>query len=304
MPTEAKKTPKACINHECNIAGEPIWTSAIICPECREQIFPWEDCEFVEAEEAASHDSRPMARDSERDLSEWLFNKAVNEHLTGQSALPFAPIDTFTCPEDLTTCPVAPKASVEITIEMFNQWTYLARRFSTEWIAYLLGERSATDPNKVIISGMYFPKQKANGGHCSAEDREILPGTIGAVHSHVGMNVFFSNEDVAHFNHDIELVVNNRGEIRANGRTRLDCGRYHRAEARVILSGTDEMQKLGDELQSKISAESLSSTFVSVHPPTSVSIHPQTVIRHHGGAAEPERRFQESQTLAQGPFQN
>lgn len=158
--------------------------------------------------------------------------------------------DEFSCPPDLTSCPVAAPPSVTVPYELFQKWIYMAKGLTTEWIAFLKG--SEPSPGQYLIEDMYIPLQRASGSFCEAEDGQILPGTIGAVHSHVGMNVFFSDTDVKHMNHNIELVVNNKGDIIANGRTKLDCGRYHRMTAKVYLSGAPSDSTLMEELKSKV----------------------------------------------------
>lgn len=163
--------------------------------------------------------------------------------------------DTFVCPDDLKGCPIAKPARVLIPYDMYNQWIFLANQIPTEWIAYLKGFQSK--PNEYTITGMYFPPQKASGAHCEAVDLPgtIEEGTIAAVHSHVSMNVFFSAEDERHFNHPIELVVNDRGEIKANGRSKLECGRFHRGDAEIIFTACEAELALQDELEKKISPD-------------------------------------------------
>lgn len=173
--------------------------------------------------------------------------------------------DTFRCPDDLTTCPVAPTPKVQIPMEMFNQWIFLAGQLTTEWIALLDGVLVEGEENTYEITKMYFPKQKATGAHVEAEDGEEsrllqennIPGTafVAAVHSHVGMSVFFSGEDHAHFNHTIELVINNKAEIKAVGRVKLECGRFHRSEADIEFTACANEIALQEELESKLTEQ-------------------------------------------------
>ena len=163
--------------------------------------------------------------------------------------------DTFRCEPDVRGCPIATKPKVFIPLEMYNRWIFLANQLSTEWIAYLKGNLREGKTNEYEITEMYFPKQKAGAAHCEAEEGEIQEGTIAAVHSHVGMNVFFSSTDEAHFNHQIELVVNNKGEILATGRSQLECGRYHRGQADITFTGCEEEINLEKELSEKLTKE-------------------------------------------------
>lgn len=168
--------------------------------------------------------------------------------------------DIFTCDGDpdhalVKGCPITPSApKVNIPILMFRQWVFLAEQFDTEWIAYLKG-RLLEDGN-YSITAFYFPKQIANGAHVDvAEDAVIEEGTIGSVHSHVGMSAFFSGEDEKHFNHDVELVVNRDGNICANVRIKLQCGRDARKDTTVMLTGCDQELGLVDALKGKLTEE-------------------------------------------------
>jgi hypothetical protein len=74
---------------------------------------------------------------------------------------------------------------------------------------------------------MYFPPQTASGSHVDVPaDVQPRQGVIGAVHSHVAMNVFFSGTDLSHSNWDVEIVVNRRAEFKMMTRFKLGCGRW------------------------------------------------------------------------------
>jgi hypothetical protein len=148
--------------------------------------------------------------------------------------------DTFSCPPDLTGCPIAKKSRVYFPYDLYTRCVFLANNVSTEWIAYLLGFEREGGQDEVEITGMYFPKQSASKEACEAEEGEIQEGTIAAIHSHVGLEVYFSEVDQRHFNHKIEMVVNNKGSIIANGRIKLECGRYHRGPATIVFTGCSD----------------------------------------------------------------
>jgi len=233
-----------CTDTKCERFGIKSFDGTSSCTVCQGELFPDEE--------------KQMTGYSD-DMS---FSNDMMERMMNRQQFPAGPItivkkadDVFRCPDDLTTCPIAAKAKVYIPIEMFNKWIFLAGQLSTEWIAYLKGNVKEGTESTYVIEEMYFPKQKAGGAHVEAEDGEIQEGTIAAVHSHVGMNVFFSEEDKRHFNHNIELVVNNKGEIKAMGRTKLECGRYHRGEADMVFIGCEEELALMAELKGKISKE-------------------------------------------------
>lgn len=164
--------------------------------------------------------------------------------------------DTWDAPPCLAGCPIAPKANIYVPADMFQDWIDLAKEFSTEWIAYLQGKPIEGKPFSYEVTGMVFPEQSATPAHVEVPTHVVAPpGTIASVHSHVGMDVFFSAEDVKHFNWPVELVVNRKGEIKANGLTMLECGRPHRGDATVWLTGREEFRSLANTLKDKLVEE-------------------------------------------------
>lgn len=164
--------------------------------------------------------------------------------------------DTFTCTvTDLKDCPIMKdkKAPIHIPNRMWESFIYLAKVFTTEWIAYLKGRQQ--EDGIYLIESMYFPKQKANGAHVDAEDGQVQEGTIGAIHSHVAMSAFFSEEDKKHANHEIELVINRKGEWDASVRTKLECSRYTRIGAAITLIGDEQTKALVADLEVKLTEE-------------------------------------------------
>ncbi len=258
------ETPMVCIEESCRLFGARQSSDSGQCISCGGPTFDYEKV-YEPLEDTPDDDTLQQ---------EFLFHrtgsstsgKSKKKERGGKKSPDYSPnplalapttqsthrySDEFSCPPDLTDCPVAAPPSVTVPYEMFQKWISMAKALSTEWIAFLKGHESS--PGQYIIEDMYIPPQYATGSFCEAEDGHIQPGTIGAVHSHVGMNVFFSSTDVEHMNHNIELVVNNKGEIIANGRTKLDCGRFHRMTAKVFLAGAPTNQALLEELKSKIS---------------------------------------------------
>jgi len=166
------------------------------------------------------------------------------------------PADTFSCADaDVEGCPLTTKAKIEMPNLMYQQWVALAKAFDTEWLAYLKGERRTDGVWE--IKGMYFPPQTVTGAHVDVPTGfKIEDGTIGAVHSHVAMGVFFSGEDKKHMNHPIELIVNRKGEVAAAVATPLECGRNSRVEATITLMGTDDRHKeIIELLKTKLTKE-------------------------------------------------
>lgn len=248
-----------CLDDKCNSFGIPVpvdqCADSMTCVDCGSDLYEYDEDDYdnadvpqdlfdtvVNGEVALSraHSHRDMDQGDRQRLTQMVIaaNPASVPHVS----------DTFTCPPDLTGCPIAHRCTVYIPLSMVNECVFLCTKFDTEWIAYLTGHARPDEQDSYEITGMYFPRQHANGAHVDAEDGEIRPGTIAAIHSHVNFNVFFSDEDKKHMNHTIELVVNRKGEIAANGRVTLGCGRSHRGDAIVKFTGTDHEEELRKQL--------------------------------------------------------
>lgn len=243
--------PVVCIEKSCSKNNVQFFDGRKMCQACGGEMFPVETKQ-QSFEDATFDGENPMIFSDDM-----LERMSAGAFIRAQSHTPTVVKhdDTFRCSPDLKGCPIAKSAKVYVPIDMYNKWIFLAGQLQTEWIAYLKGEQVEGKPDEYKLTDMYFPNQKASGAHCEAEDGEIQEGTIAAVHSHVGMGVFFSAEDQAHFNHQIELVVNNKGEILAIGRTQLECGRFHRGNAEIIFVGCEEELALEEQLRGKISKE-------------------------------------------------
>lgn len=169
--------------------------------------------------------------------------------------------DTFTCSNpDISGCPIVVKPTINLPTKMYHLWTHLAGHFSTEWIAYLMGNFDE-ETNSWTITDYYFPKQKAHGAHVDAEDGQIKEGTIGSVHSHVRMSAYFSQEDRKHFNHPVEMVINADGKVATCCRTTLKCGSFSRVEdVKVMLTGDEEQNAAAAALEAVLTPDSPHST--------------------------------------------
>lgn len=237
------KQPVWCVEASCQLYQVKHYGGQKICRICGGEMFPVVD----EKKPPALFDFPGQTVDQLRKLP------VVVKH-----------DDTFRCSPDLRGCPIAQKPTVYIPLALYNKWIFLAEQVETEWIAYLTGKKREGKEDEYEIEDMYFPLQEATGSHVDAKDGEIVrEDTIAAVHSHVGMNVFFSKEDEDHFNHTIELVVNNKGEIMAVGRTKLECGRWHRGPADIRFIECEDELALEDELRSKLTKKTYSTTFYS-----------------------------------------
>jgi hypothetical protein len=146
-------------------------------------------------------------------------------------------------------CPLNPKVpSILVSSLMWHTWMRLAKDIDTEWIALLKGKLDKDDEGNpaYLIDGYYFPPQTAGGAHVDIPTG-VRPkaGTIGAVHSHVRMGVFFSGTDIAHSNWPVEIVINAREEYEAVARHQLKCGEYAKSKSTVYLTSvaTDKVRE-------------------------------------------------------------
>lgn len=159
-------------------------------------------------------------------------------------------------------CPVEKdKDAPTLTIprEMWESWINLAKKFDTEWIAYLIGKK--VSDREWEVTDMYFPKQRATSVHVTAEPGEIREGTVAAVHSHVGMGVFFSKEDTDHANHDVEVVINRDAKYKMSVRITLECGRFARVDGELLLRGKERPEDpLVGDLKKVLKEEGYSTT--------------------------------------------
>lgn len=150
----------------------------------------------------------------------------------------------FVCTEnnEITgECPLKPAIPyILIPAAMWANFMSLAKKFKTEWMALLKGDLTLDDEKKPVylVKAFYFPPQTATGTSVDIPTGVTpKPGTIGAIHSHVGMGVFFSGTDLAHSNWPIEIVINNKEEYKAVARHQLKCGEYAKNDTKVYLDG-------------------------------------------------------------------
>ena len=152
------------------------------------------------------------------------------------------------CPDVVDhKCPVEAPL-VEVRYKLWQQWIQLARQFKIEWLAYLRGKKL---PNgSYCITSMYFPPQIGSGAFVDVDDDfEPKSDTIGAVHSHVDMGVFWSGTDTGHSNWPVEIVVNSRGEDKVDLRHKVDCGRWFKNTTKLAYMGKrkEKVEELGIE---------------------------------------------------------
>jgi len=155
--------------------------------------------------------------------------------------------------QDLTdgNCPIAKIPKVYVAARLWNEWISLADDYNTEWLAYLIGAYVKDDKGpRYEVRKMYFPPQVAHASHVEVDDdfSSYLPNTIGAIHSHVQMGVFFSGEDLAHSNWPVEIVVNGKGEYKVMIRHELECGRGMKSYSEILTVGDNSDSKYVNSL--------------------------------------------------------
>lgn len=147
--------------------------------------------------------------------------------------------------DDVEACSRASIGRVHMASDMWYRLVALAKHFNHEWMGFLLGE---VDNDEVVVTDIYFPPQTVGGADVAAveeaKEYEVRPGTIGAIHSHVGMAAKFSSTDVTHANWPLEIVINNRAEYEATLRLKVPCGFYMRQQCHVALNGDEEIGEM------------------------------------------------------------
>lgn len=150
----------------------------------------------------------------------------------------FTCVDTGEITKD---CPIAKVPNILINAQVWDCWMRICDEVDTEWIAHLKGAMGKDSKGEAayIIDNFYFPPQTASGTHVDVPTG-VRPraGVIGAVHSHVGMGVFFSATDIAHSNWPVEIVINRKREYEAVARHKLRCGEWAKNKTKVYLTGS------------------------------------------------------------------
>lgn len=163
--------------------------------------------------------------------------------------------DTFTCNVDgVSACSKAPEADVLIDSRLWQSVISLCNRFDTEWMAYMVGHKRESSGD-YEVERLDFPEQTAGGAHVRNEmdpDFHTDPNTIGVIHSHVGMQAFFSKTDKDHANWPVEIVVNRRGEYEVSMRVQLPCGDFMRRSCKVYLLTAGLVDKLENTLKAAL----------------------------------------------------
>ncbi len=141
-------------------------------------------------------------------------------------------------------CPIVKEQSIFIKPELWYALVELTKRTDNEFLVFLLGNLERKE-----ITDLYFPKQTVSPTLCSALPGEMLPNTIGALHSHVGMGAFFSQTDKDHMHAPLEIVINRRAEYACLVETTLDCGRTARVKGKIYFIHPDYHERLKEVTQ-------------------------------------------------------
>jgi hypothetical protein len=288
----SEKRLKLCKNHGmCAMAGCPIWTEQRRCRLCERKLknIQLNDRDYKNLEMRAIEDNDFMGWNRSNDNAKGNSSrddrstKNISAHpqtndyhghsQTGYRGFQPAlkPSDEFTCADTFVKgCPLVSndnKPTVLLEYDTYKRWTLLAAKFATEWLMYLHGTFDA-EINEWTITGEYVPKQRVNTAHVDVLPGQIKPDTIGDVHSHNTMSAFFSAEDEKHFNWPVHLVINGRGDIKANIEITLECGRKARTEASVkwFIPDNSALDKACKVIREAIQPEVLNRIPASTEP--------------------------------------
>jgi hypothetical protein len=263
FPVPDIKKLKMCKNHGvCMFAGCPIWTAKRKCPLClrKYKTIQMSDRDYKNLEmRSIEEDAVPQEFNkddySTRSSSDYKGHSQTGysnghsretgykPHGNGGGSSYGSRTDEFTVDNAFVEgCPVEKECKVKPLVKipwaMYCTWVFLAKKFKTEWFIYLKGTFDAARNEWTITEG-YIPRQRVNQAHVDIDSSEVLPDTIGTIHSHNVMGAFFSGEDRAHFNWPVEMVVNARGEMVANVGSELECGRKSRRESDILWFDSD-----------------------------------------------------------------
>lgn len=162
--------------------------------------------------------------------------------------------NTGDAPKVCTNCDFLPTTDRGKYIMEHTVWKALmglCGKLQVEWQAMLTGEVSAE--GVLHITGYWIPKQEVTGS--SVRNLDIIDDVviaekkiIAGVHSHGTMACFFSSTDVEDTNMSLvkhNIVVNNKGEYKAQSRVELPCGMAKFKEVELALTGAPEVDIVG-----------------------------------------------------------
>jgi proteasome lid subunit RPN8/RPN11 len=179
----------------------------------------------------------------QREMEDWRQQHNIDGNSNGYKPIDAAANDDIfrvVSTDVMKECPIAAVPKVYVPARLWHEWINLAEDYDIEWLAYLIGRFVKDDDgSRYEVTKIYFPPQVATGGHVEVDDDydSYQPNTIGAVHSHVKMGVFFSQEDLRHSNWPVEIVVNAKGEGKVMVRQQLECGRYAKNYSEILTTG-------------------------------------------------------------------
>lgn len=134
---------------------------------------------------------------------------------------------------------------VEITHDAYMKLTMAFKYFdakSTEFGAYLIGERGEDEELGNRIIDVYCPEQEVGVVSVDFTNKEEVFNTIGVVHSHPGNSKSFSSHDDEFFNanNNLSLLISGAG-LKATRKIELPCGSYSRIEIDVKIIYPDDL---------------------------------------------------------------
>lgn len=162
--------------------------------------------------------------------------------------------DTGDAPKICSNCDHTPKDKkqmIYVTYEVWKALMAICGVVKVEWQALLKG--TIEENGDVRVSGYYIPKQEVGPAFVKnldvIDDEFIRTNNIVAgIHSHANMSCFFSQTDVDHTNMSLikhNIVVNNKGEYKAQTRIDLPCAMVKFIDALVYTVGEPDGEIVG-----------------------------------------------------------
>jgi len=143
----------------------------------------------------------------------------------------------------VTECGHKPSQEIVIIINRIvkNKIDLLMKQYpSTEWLAYLIGDKKS-----LMIKDIIIPKQNVGSTHVHVTGPIERPDILGVMHSHHNMGAFFSGTDDTYINgnHNMSIVVAKNGS-KALVRWETPCGSKMLVEGKIVI----EKENLFDEV--------------------------------------------------------
>lgn len=168
-------------------------------------------------------------------------------------------IKTGLCVSKDGKCPKATDEIIDVSFEAASKVIALLRVVKKEFIVALYGH---DDDDGIRVMEVTCPPQYASATECEIKTGEFPPEKLngydflGLAHSHAGMTTFWSGtDDKAITNYRVNIEVNEKLDVKAAVRKKLECGALMLVKAQVRL------------IVDNVWAEEAFKTFIDTSPP-------------------------------------